>query len=135
MASQSTKFKPLFEPKAYRGFSSIGAERSRTWQQTDIELVKRDILNHFMTHVGERVMRPDFGCRIWDWLMDPLTEQLRQDIIMEAQRVVSADRRVTLVQTLVFSLDNGLRIELTLDYIGLNVIDTFYVDFELSETA
>jgi phage baseplate assembly protein W len=125
----------LFEPKAYRGFSSIGAERSRTWQQTDIELVKRDILNHFMTHVGERVMRPDFGCRIWDWLMDPLTEQLRQDIIMEAQRVVSADRRVTLVQTLVFSLDNGLRIELTLDYIGLNVIDTFYVDFELSETA
>ena len=39
---------------------------------TDINLVKRDILNHLETNLGERVMLPTYGSRIHQLLMEDL---------------------------------------------------------------
>lgn len=115
------------------GFSTQNAERTRQWAQYDVELIKRDLYNHFHTRIGERVMRPEFGCRIWDMLMEPMTPFLRQDMIDEAIRVCNADPRVTVANVDVFDFQNGIRIELTLNFVGEDVAQTFYIEFEREE--
>lgn len=112
------------------GFSTIVSGIN---QFHDIELVNIDLLNHFHTREGERVMRPTFGCKIWNWLFEPLTDTLKNEIIGEATRICSSDPRVQLVDTIVSQLDGGLRIEMTLNYIPMNVVNTFTVDFENRE--
>ena len=121
--------------QTYRGFSTIDAERTRNWTRYDVDLVKRDLLNHFMTRIGERLGRLDFGCRIWDWLHEQMTPDLRERIIEEAIRIVKSDPRVNLVNVNIFEFQNGIRVELTLDFIGLAVMDTFSVDFDQRENA
>lgn len=120
---------------SFRGFSSYNAERSRSWKYQDIDLIKRDLLNHFETRVGERVMRPDFGCAIWDWLMEPMNAALREQIINEAIRICHSDSRVEVQNVNVIEFENGIRIEISLLFVGFNVIETFYQDFEQRNTS
>lgn len=120
-------------PTSFRGFSTFNAERMRSWARYDIELIKRDLLNHFHTRIGERVMRPEFGCRIWDYLMEPMTPMLREMIVNEAVRICQSDSRVELIDVQVSEFENGIRIENTLNYVGFGVVDTFAVDFELRD--
>ena len=104
-------------------------------QYYDIELIKRDLLNHFNTRVGERVMRPDFGCKIWDYMMEQLTPSIRNLILQEALRICESDSRVTVSGSDVYAYGNGVRVELNLFYNPYNVIDTFYVDFDTRQNA
>lgn len=121
--------------KTYRGYSTIDAERTRAWTLTDIALVKRDLYNHFQTRLGERVMRPEFGCRIWDYLFEQSSPALRQDIRNEAVRVVQADPRVNLINVDLIEYAHGVRVEITLDFISMGVVDTMQINFERDEAA
>lgn len=115
----------------FRGFSTINGETRTDWSVYDIDLIKRDLLNHFHTRVGERVMRPDWGCRIWDWLMEPLTEPMREQIVAEAVRICREDPRVTVAGVNAIALDHGVRVEIALDLIPFgNLPTTISVDFE-----
>jgi phage baseplate assembly protein W len=120
-------------PKIYKGFSTQNADVSHDWTSYDTELVKKDLLNHFNTRLGERVMRPSFGCKIWDYMMEPLTPENKDAIINEVVRVVSSDPRATLESCQVFDLEYGLRLEVTLSYVGTEVYDSFAVNFEDKE--
>lgn len=117
-------------PTSYKGFSTQGAERTRQWARYDVELVKIDILNQFQTRIGERVMRPEFGCRIWDYMTQPMTPALRQMIIDEAVRIIQSDPRVFLQNVNLFDFDNGIRIEILVDFVGISQNQSFYVEFE-----
>lgn len=121
-------------PKIYKGFSTQNADVTHNWTSYDTELVKKDLLNHFNTRIGERVMRPSFGCKVWDYVMEPLTPENRQAVINEVTRVVSADPRATLQSVQVFDEENGLRIEVTLGYVGTDVYDSFALMFENKES-
>lgn len=76
----------------YVGYSTIGSTvGSRVL--TDKELAKRDLMNHFYTRKGERVMNPEFGCVIWDVLFDPL-DQLTESIVKnDVIRIIESDPR------------------------------------------
>jgi len=117
------------------GFSTVGENLTKTWTHYDIDLIKRDLLNHFNTRVGERVMRPDFGCKIWDYMMEQMTPYMRDFILQEALRVCESDSRVTVNSSNAYAYGNGIRIELTLLYRPYDVIDTFYVDFDTRQNA
>jgi|HigsolmetaGSP12D_1036236.scaffolds.fasta_scaffold11341_2 Phage baseplate assembly protein W len=117
----------------YKGFSTQNAERTRNWALYDIDLVKQDLINHFMTRKGERVMRPDFGSIVWDALMEPMTAQLRQEIINDAVRICKSDVRIKLQDVRLYDLDNGIRIEIIAEFVGFNIVDTFSVFFERNE--
>ena len=60
----------------FKGFSTVDKNRA-PYTLTDTNLIKRDLLNHFYTKKGERVMRPNFGSIIWDMLMEPETPTLQ----------------------------------------------------------
>jgi phage baseplate assembly protein W len=119
----------------FKGFSTAGGLVSQNYTYYDIALIKRDLMNHFNTKVGERVMRPAYGCKIWDYLMEPLVTGTRDVIVAEAVRICQSDSRVTVQNVQVFASENGIRIELTLLYKPYDVINTFAVDFDSRQTA
>ena len=101
----------------------------------DIALINVDLAAAFQTRIGERVMRPDYGCRLWNYVMEPLTPSMRQMIIDETVRICSLDSRLIMDNTQVYDLDQGFRIEVTLEYLPWRVINTFTMTFENNEQA
>lgn len=112
----------------FKGFSTIDKARA-PYTLIDKELVKRDLLNHFHTRKGERLMRPQFGSIIWDLLMNP-EDDLTEDLVKEdIERIIDTDPRVDLKDTSIFVLDHTIRAEVTLAYRGINDEDILYLEF------
>lgn len=121
--------------RLFKGFNTLGAHKTRQRTFYDIDLVKIDLLKHFNTRIGERVMRPDWGCAIWDWLMDPLTEGLKAKIANEAVRICQADSRVVVQEVQVTATDKSVKVDMLLNFQPLAVFDNFSLEFERRENA
>lgn len=119
----------VFPTNAFRGYSSFNKARPNT-EVHDIELVKRDLLNHFYTRRGERVMRPQFGTIIWDLIFEPFDEVLRDQVLSDVDLIVSRDPRAELISSDVVEYEHGLRINLQLKYVPYEAMGTFTLDFD-----
>ena len=102
----------------YRGFSTVG--RSKKFRLTDLELVKRDLMNHFQIRKGEKLMNPDFGSIIWNTLFEPLTEETKRVIIDDVNTIVGYDPRLKVNDVVLTEQQNGLQIQISLTYIPNN---------------
>lgn len=114
----------------FRGFSSIDITNPNNAELVDIELIKRDLLNHFHTIRGERVMRPNYGSIIWDMLFEPFDEMVRDAILSDAQDIIAQETRVELSRLDVFEFEQGLRLDIEVLYVPFNVVETFEIDFD-----
>jgi phage baseplate assembly protein W len=112
----------------FKGFSTIDKKRA-PFTLTDTDLIKRDLLNHFYTKKGERIMRPNFGCIIWDMLMEQDSPALQEEIREDIERIVELDPRVTLENTILYINDQTIRAEVVLKYYNLDQADTLYLEF------
>lgn len=119
----------------FKGFSTIEKRKQRQRIYYDLDLIRFDLLNHFNTKVGERAMRPTWGCRIWDWLMDPLTPSLRDEIVREAISICEADARVAVQGVQVAAMDNGVRVDISLEYRPFGLVENFAIEFDRREEA
>ena len=108
---------------------------SKQHQLTDLKLVEQDLLNHFNTKRGERVMMPTWGCGIWDYLYEPFDESTVDGIKYEAQQVIKQDPRVQLQTMNVIEFEYGIRIEMNLYYTPLQAYSTFFIDFDRRSQA
>lgn len=131
--TQSSSSAPL--KRYFMGFSTLVSNVTGVRTLYDIDLINVDLMTAFNTRVGERVMRPDYGCKLWDYLMEPLTAILADQIITEATRMCNLDSRLVPQVITPLQLDQGFRIEATLLYLPWNVIGTFSQNFELADTA
>lgn len=117
----------------YRGFSTIG--RSKKFRLTDVELVKRDLLNHFNVRKGERVMNPNFGTVIWSMLFEPLDATTRQIIMDDVTKIVGYDPRINLTNLTLVEQDFGIQIELDIVFLQTNQAVNMSLTFDAnSET-
>ena len=116
------------------GFSTQTSQRTGVRTLYDIDLINVDLMNAFNTRVGERVMRPDYGCKLWDYLMEPLTPALRDDIIAEAIRICNLDSRLVMRDVQVTQINAGFTIAITLEYLPWRVVDTFTANFESADS-
>lgn len=107
---------PVKTSHFYKGFSTVGDDQSV--QLFDFELIKQDIVNHFRTRKGERVMNPGFGSIIWDLLMEPLSDESREVLKEDVKTICNFDPRVTPIQMDITEYDNGFLLELTLQLKG-----------------
>lgn len=114
--------------RLFVGFSSQDSRGSN--KLYDIQLVNRDLLNHFHTRKGERRMMPSFGTRIWELLFEPFTPSLKDELIRDATAVIEADSRVILLSINVVEVAYGIKIEMQLKYEPLDVIQSFSVAFD-----
>lgn len=112
----------------YKGFSTIG--NAKKFRVTDLDLVKRDLINHFRIRKGEKLMHPDFGSIIWNVLFEPLTESLRQVVLNDVATIVKYDPRIVANEILLDEFQNGLRVRVALTYIPTNQTATMLFTFD-----
>lgn len=115
--------------KLFVGFSTV-VTNSKVQQFADIELIKRDLLNHFYTRRGERVMMPTYGCGIWNLLFEPFDPVTKDAIIYECQQVIESDSRVQWQTINAVEFEYGFQVQMDLLYVPYDVIDTFSLDFD-----
>jgi phage baseplate assembly protein W len=84
---------------------------------TDFELVKQDIFNSFNIRKGEKLMSPDFGTNVWGLMFEPLTDDSRQLVVEDVQRICGYDPRVSLDAITVTTYQHGINIQIELTYL------------------
>ena len=115
-------------PRIYRGFSSNNPN-AQNGVLYDIDIIKQDIYNHFMTAKGERVMLPNFGSIVWDYLYEPIDEATKEVIQEDAKNIVSQDPRVKLRSIVVTGIENGILVNLELEFLQYNAVQDMAISF------
>jgi len=113
----------------YVGFSSLDLANT-TSKLYDFDLIKQDILNHFNTRKGERLMNPMFGTIIWDLLMEPLTPQTKEVLNKDIISICSYDPRVIPTKINLTEYPTGYIIELTLKLKGTDQHSNMRLTFD-----
>ena len=89
-----------------------------------------------MTHRGQRVMNPNFGCLAWEKIFENLSTTDINDIAANISSIVNADPRVTLSSIDISQSQNSITITLVLTYTDTNeseqMILTFNSDLTLT---
>lgn len=101
---------------SFRGYSSIGTSFLSPVRY-DLDLATQDLLNHFGTRKGERVMMPAFGSIIWDLLFDPLDDATKKKINDDVINIISNDPRWQLLGLIVSEEPNALNLKVALLYL------------------
>jgi phage baseplate assembly protein W len=127
--SENVKYQSIKTEHFYKGFSSTVPDGlgSRLY---DLELVKQDLINHFNTRKGSRVMNPNFGCIIWDLLMEPLTEEVTEALRNDITRICNSDSRVTPLQIDLYEYDSGYILELSLQLAATDQSTQLVIKFD-----
>jgi phage baseplate assembly protein W len=112
----------------YRGFNTI--DQSKKFRLTDLDLVKRNLLNHFKIRKGEKLMQPNFGSIIWNTLFEPLTEETKKIIVDDVTAVVGYDPRLIIDGVIIQQLDSGLQLQISLTYKPANLTTTMNLNFD-----
>jgi phage baseplate assembly protein W len=112
----------------FKGFSSpiVG----KTQVLYDVDLVKQDLLNHFNTRKGERVMDVDYGFIGWDLLFELDRPGNAQLLEADCRNIVSQDPRLYLISVTVSSVEYGYRIDLVLNYVQLETVEELSLVFD-----
>ena len=116
-------------PQMYKGFSTLSPD-SENYQIYDIALVKQDLINHFNIRQGERLMQPTFGTIIWDLLFEPLTEDFKNLIIQNVNKIINYDPRISAQQVIVTTYESGIQIECLLTYLPYNISEVLQLRFD-----
>jgi phage baseplate assembly protein W len=114
------------------GFSTSepDAYSKHQWKLYGSDVIKRDLLNHFNTRVGQRIGRPRFGCRIWDYLMEQRTDATIRAIEEEIKNVCQFDKRVEFLGVDMVESGRGIIARVSLrDNLSKDTWD-FAVDFD-----
>ena len=120
---------PVKTSQFYMGFSSQDPSNT-TSRLYDLDLIKQDILNQFNTRKGERVMNPQFGSIIWDVLMEPMTEQVKQALNKDITTICNSDPRAIPTQINLTEFESGYLIEITLQLAGTDQSSNMILTFD-----
>ena len=110
----------------YKGFSSANWSKNKSFRLTNIDLVKRDLLNHIWTAKGERVMMPNFGTRIPILAFEQNDETTRAIVENDLREVFEYDPRVRLLNLQVANLPDNNTI--------VAIVDLLYLEFDVRDT-
>ena len=110
------------------GFNTVNQYKDFTL--TDLELIKRDLLNTLNTRQGERVGRPLAGTTMWNLIFEPQSQQTEILIREEIERLVGLDPRISVGKINVYAQENGLLLELEVETVGNVSVETLSLFFD-----
>jgi phage baseplate assembly protein W len=111
----------------YKGFSTI--DQTKKFRLVDLDLIKRDLLNHFAIRKGEKLMNSEFGSIIWNVLFEPLTADVKALVVQDITRIIASDPRIRVDNVLVDQLDMGLQVQVELTVLPDNYSDVLNLQF------
>jgi len=117
----------------YRGFSTLINQRKT--RLADYELAKQDLINHFHIRKGEKLHNPNFGSNLWSVVFDPLTATSKQAIIDDVKAIVSYDPRINVTDVTIVEYDQGIQIELDLEYVNSDFTDQIKLRFDQADQS
>jgi phage baseplate assembly protein W len=112
----------------YRGFSTVTSTRKS--RLVDFELAKQDLINHFHIKKGEKLHNPNFGTNLWSIVFDPLTPTTKQAIIDDINVIAGYDPRIQVNDVVVVEYEQGIQVELDLEYIPDNLSEVLKLQFD-----
>ncbi len=77
------------------GYTTVN-QKHTSLRLSDLELAKRDLLNHFMIRKGEKWTQPEFGSNLPYYVFQPLDSNTIEMINEEVFTIVSYDPRFEL---------------------------------------
>lgn len=112
----------------FKGFSTpmVGT----TQVLYDIQLVKKDLVNHFNTKKGERVMDAEYGFIGWDLIFELDNQGVKQQLETDARRIILQEPRVELIDIAVDSVEGGYKITALMNYVQLDTVDQLILVFD-----
>jgi phage baseplate assembly protein W len=100
----------------FRGYSTVGTSFLNPVRY-DLDLARQDLLNHFNTRKGERIMLPEFGSIVWEMLFEPLYDYTISLIDADVRAIIKNDPRWTLQSVAISEGPNALNIEIVVTYV------------------
>lgn len=87
------------------GYTTVN-QKNASLRLNDLELAKRDLINHFHIRKGEKWTQPDFGSNLPYYVFQPLGDSTVQLIKDEVYEIVTYDPRFDLADGDVVLLDD-----------------------------
>lgn len=115
----------------YKGFSTINRLFTNNFGTRDANCVKIDLINAFKIKRGELCLRVNDGTLIWNYLMEQETTA-RPKIKAEVERIIASEPRVKEISNTISFLEHGVTIQLVLQYVELDQVETMFLNFQNS---
>lgn len=83
----------------------------KKFKLTDEQLVVQDFINALNIRQGQKVGQPGYGTVLWDFIFEPNTNNLLQQIENEIRKVASLDPRMIINYINVYTREHGILTE------------------------
>jgi phage baseplate assembly protein W len=123
------KTSPATGGHLYAGFSTVDSANPGS-KLYDIALIRQDLINRFNTRKGSRVMNPTFGTSLWDYLMEPMSENITTALQTEITAVCTSDPRINPTKINLTEYTDGYLLELTVNIVGTNQAANIILSFD-----
>lgn len=128
--SSNTKSNPTIpSSKIYKGFSTVNRKTANP-SIYDLDLIKQDLINQFNVRQGELLGDPEFGTIIWNLIMDPLTDQVKNAITQNVTAIINYDPRIKVNSVSVTEYESGIQVACSLTYLTYNISDQLMLTFD-----
>ena len=94
--------------RIFKGYSTVEASSINDSVLYDIDLIKRDITNHFSIKRGEKLENPNFGTTIPWLLFEPFSDEIEKAIEEDVINIFTYDPRVRLSKRITKYFQRGL---------------------------
>lgn len=115
----------------YRGVSTVN-QNSKNFALYDVELVKQDLINHFNIRKGEKIYDSNFGSVMYDAIHEPLTENVRREILDNIKEIIDNDPRVNAVNIDVVEQESGIQMAVELEFLDYGQTEKMIYNFDKS---
>ena len=112
------------------GYTTINQQNASLRLQ-DLELAKRDLMNHFHIRKGEKWTNPEFGSNLLNYVFQPLDDATIEAIDEEVYQIVSYDPRFELDENEIVVSQDDHSVTVTVKLIYLPTTTTTATDLQL----
>ena len=117
------------------GYTTINQQNASLRLQ-DLELAKRDLMNHFHIRKGEKWTNPEFGSNLLNYVFQPLDDATIEAIDEEVYQIVSYDPRFELDENeiVVSQDDHSVTVTVKLIYLPTTTATELQLKFDSDST-
>ena len=113
----------------YIGYSSVG-QITGSKRLEDVDIAKRDLMNHLQTRKGERVMNPKFGSILPELVFEPLDNRTKNEALQDITDIVNNDPRWKYLEAILNKTDeHSLEVRVRLEYIDTGTAEELFLTY------